>query len=132
MRTRLMRPHSQRGIEQQYALLSPAGQIARSRNVGSYVILDFLEDIHQRRRKRNTVVHRKAKTMGLSRSVIRILPDNNYLHFIEGAKIESIENQLSRRIDRPMGIFLAHEFGQRAEVIFSNSGCKRAFQLSSI
>lgn len=47
VRTGLMGPHRQRGVEQQYALFGPAAQAAAFRNGPAQIALDLLEDVLQ-------------------------------------------------------------------------------------
>ena len=84
-----MSSYCQCSIEHQDSLFGPSGQISGSRNRGSQVIVDFFEDVLQGGRKRNTVIHGETETMSLSRTVIRILSDDNDFYFIVRAKIKS-------------------------------------------
>lgn len=65
-------------------------------------------------------------------SVIRILSDDYDFYLIERTKVESIEYQPSGRKYLILAIFASYKFCKCAEVVLSNSGCKCAFQLSSI
>ena len=118
MACRLMGSDGQRGIEQEHTLLCPSRKIAGEGHRLAQVQFYLLEDIDQRRGKSDTIVDGEAKTMSLSRFVIRVLTDNNHLHLMERAEVESIEYQFSRRITRSLGILLTHEVGELQEIRF--------------
>ena len=112
MRTGLMRSYRKRSIEQQHPLIGPPGKIAAHGNRRTDIIVYLLEDILQRRRKRNAVIYRKTKTMRLSRFVIRILPENNHFHLVERTGIKSGEHLAARRIYPRSGILMTHKVGK--------------------
>ena len=60
--------------------------------------------------------------MRLSRSMVRILSYNYNFHFVERTKVESIEDQFSRREDLILAIFAFDEIGQCAKVVFFEFG----------
>lgn len=73
MRSGHMGTHRKRCVQQQHALTRPARQVAALRYFSTYVTLDFLENIEQRRRKSHSVVHRKAQSVRLIDVMIRVL-----------------------------------------------------------
>ena len=77
-----------------------------------------LKDVLERRRKCYAIVYRKAKSVCLSRSVVRILSYYHYLYLGIWAKIKCIEYKFSRRIDYGCLIFMANKIGQFNEIIF--------------
>lgn len=118
MRTGLVRPYCQSGVEEQHALLGPTGEVTAYGNRCAQVTLNFLKDILQRRRKRYPVIHGKAQAMCLAWTMIRILTDDDDFHLVEGTKIKSIEYQPSRRITRRNAIFLSHKIRQADKIVF--------------
>ena len=118
VRTGLVGTYCQCSVQQEDALLCPAGQVAAGRHVGTDVTFDFLEDVDQRGWKSYTVVYRKTEAVRLSRSVVWVLADDDDLHPVERTEVEGIEYQLSRRIYRALGILFPHEVGQCLEVFF--------------
>ena len=60
--------------------------------------MEFLENVDERRRRLNAKRYGKAKTVGLSRIVVGVLPDDDSLDFIDGAIVEGGKNLRSGRI----------------------------------
>ena len=112
VRTRLPFPHAQRGIEQEDALVGPSGKVAGLRERDMKVPLNLLEDIDERRRKLHPVIHGETEPVRLSVPMVRVLTDDDHLHLVERALVESVENQRSRRITRRALVLLPHETRQ--------------------
>ena len=112
----LMRPHRQRGIQQQHPLFCPARQIACSRDGCAEVCLNLLEDVLQRRRKHHPVLYGKTQPVSLSWLVIRILTDDDHLHLVERTEVEGIEDQSAGRIAGGLLILLSHGLCQLCEI----------------
>ena len=106
-----MRPHGERGVEQQHALFSPACEVAAFGHGCAEVLLYLLEDVLQRRRERHTVVHGEAESLCLSLLMVRILPNDDHLHLVEGTEVEGVEDEVARRIACGGAIFVAHKTG---------------------
>ena len=87
----------------------PALQTSRTGNRLPQIVLYLFENIYQRRRERNSVHHRKAKSVILPRLVIGILPQNDYLYLFKRTSIVSMKNPTSRRENRITRIFLFHK-----------------------
>ena len=85
--------HRQRGVEQQHPFPRPLLEVARTRHGHAEVVVQFLEDVLQARRERHAVGHRERETMGLSRSVVGVLSQDDDLHPVERREVEGIENQ---------------------------------------
>ncbi|CAH0321498.1 hypothetical protein SRABI112_05338 [Pseudomonas mediterranea] len=118
--------HGHGGIEQQHALVGPALQVAVVGDVDVQVALQFLEDIHQRRRRGYARLHRKAQAMGLARAVVRVLTEDHDLDLVQWRGIEGIEDQRSRRVDLfAGGVLLAQEFAQLCHVGLVELGTQR-------
>ncbi len=60
MGIRLVFSYRQAGIQQEYSLLCPFGQVSTFRRNNSYIILQFLENIFQRRRLPYSILNGKA------------------------------------------------------------------------
>ena len=109
--------HGEGGVEQKHPLPRPAAKVAAFRNRLAKVVVDFLENIHQRRRKRHTVAHREAQAVGLVHIVIRVLTQNHHLHAVEGRGVERRKNLAPRRKHSSGGIFMLHKLHQTGEII---------------
>src|SRR5690606_21339166 len=75
-----------------------------------------LEDIAQRRWKRNPVVHRKTESVCLIRSVIRILTDNHHFHLIGRTSFKRRKYLVFWRITYILGILSINKVLQRFEI----------------
>ena len=80
MRTCLVCSHGECGIEEEYALLCPACEIACGRYWFAKIVVYLYEDVAQRRWEWHAVIDREAQSMCLSWFVIRILTYNNHLY----------------------------------------------------
>ena len=60
VRVGAVRPHGQRGVQEENALLCPFGQIARFWNGAAHVRFEFFEDIDKRRGRFHALFDRKA------------------------------------------------------------------------
>ncbi len=72
-------PHGQGGVEQQDPLGGPVGKIAVLRAGNAKVAFHLLEDVLQRRRSGNAASDRETETVSLTRSVIRVLTEQQHL-----------------------------------------------------
>ena len=116
VRTCLMCPHRQGGIQQQHALFHPPCQVSVCRGRFSCVGLYFFEYVFERRRKSHSLCHRKTKPVSLPGFVIRVLTYDYNLDIIEGTMIECVENKISRGIANAACVFLAHKFHEICEI----------------
>ena len=114
----LMGPDGQRGVEQQYTLFSPARQVAREWYGRAEVLLNFLEDVLQRGRKLDAVLHREAESVSLTRLMVGILSDDDHLDLVEGTKVEGVEDERTWRIACRRPIFLTDSSSELSEVRF--------------
>jgi hypothetical protein len=78
--------------------------------------MKFLEYIDQRRRRGDPVRNRETESVGLSRTMIRILPEDHYFDPVKGRMIEGIENQFSGWIYSISFLFLHQERLEFAKV----------------
>ena len=102
--------HRERGIKQQDTLPGPVLQITAGGNRCAGIVFNFGENIAQAGWKLNPVVHREAKAMGLSRSVIGILPQNNHFGLGERTLVKCIEDQSGRRVNGLCSVLGADKF----------------------
>ena len=103
-----MGAHSQDRVEKQYALLRPWCKIPVVRNRASEIAVQLLIDVDQRRGYTDSLVHGEAQTVGLTFPMVGILPENDYLHFLERREIEGVEDIVTRRIDHMRSVFMDH------------------------
>ncbi len=96
-------------VQKQDPLLGPGREAAVVRNQKTDIIMKFLVDILERRRDFHPLLYRETETMGLSRFVIWILPQDHNLDLGKRGQVESVEDILRRGINRPGGIFLMYK-----------------------
>jgi hypothetical protein len=60
--------------------------------------VQFLKNIKQARRELHSLRDREGKAHSLARSMIRVLSKNNNLDSVERGRVESIEDQVGRRV----------------------------------
>ena len=53
----------------------------------------------------------EAESLCLSLLMVRILPNDDHLHLVEGTEVEGIEDEVARRIACGGAIFVAHKTG---------------------
>ena len=85
VRTGLVCTYGEGSIEQQYALLCPASQLAGSGGISAIVIFYVLETFKLGRRERNTVIYGETKSVCLSRTMIGVLTDYHDFYFVKRA-----------------------------------------------
>ena len=61
--------------------------------------MEFLENVDEGGRRLNAERYGEAKAVGLSRIVVRVLPDDDCLDFIDGAIVEGGKNLRSGRVN---------------------------------
>lgn len=86
---RLVGPHRQGGVQEQDALVGPAFQVPMLRGRNAKVVVEFLENVDEGGGRVDSVGHREAESVGLSRIVIRVLPDDDGLYLVYRAKVQS-------------------------------------------
>ena len=75
---------------------------------------------------------RKTKSVRLSGTVVRVLPENDNLGLFRGTMIKGIENEFSRRIYLRGLVLVFHELDQLGEIRFLKFIFKSSFQEGSI
>ncbi len=112
----LIGPDGQDRIEKKYTLVGPFFQVAMRRRGNPKVILQLLEDIHQRRGLGYTMGNRKAKSVGLTFSMIWVLSEKDNFDLFKRCMLKCIEDQLSRRINCVMFPLIYQELFQLSEI----------------
>ena len=105
--------HRQRGVEQQHPFPRPLLEVARTRHGHAEVVVQLLEDVLQAGREGHAIGHREREAVGLSRTVVRVLAQDDHLHLVERREVESVKDQRTRGINGILSL-LAHE--ERLEV----------------
>ena len=103
-------PYRERGVEEQYALPGPSGKVAVCGMRNAQVAMQFLEQVHQGRRRGHSDGHRETETMRLAGAVVGVLAKDHHPHLIERCGIEGGEDPLARREYRGLLAF-GHEEG---------------------
>ena len=92
MGTCLMGADGEGGVEKKHSLLGPSCKVTFfGRNGNTQVAVYLFDDVHQRRRYSDTVTHREAEPVSLTRFVVGVLSYDDSFDLIERGKIESIE-----------------------------------------
>ena len=112
----LMLTNRKAGIQEKHALLRPSCQVAALWNGRSRFIVYLLENVLERRREGNPVVHAEAKSVRLPGAVIRVLPEDDHAHLVERRRVEGIEDEPPRRIASARRILLPHKLRQLLKV----------------
>ena len=81
--TGLVGAYCQGGVQQQDALFSPSCQVTGGRGWRADIFFYFFENVHQRRRKGYSVIHRETKAVCLTGTMVGVLTDNDYFYFIK-------------------------------------------------
>ena len=100
---------SEGGVEKEYTLTRPARQIPVGGYRRSRVGIHLFENIYQRGRHLYAGIDRETQPVGLSGTVVWILPEYHNLHIVERACVECREYAASRRIYPPAPVALAYE-----------------------
>ena len=75
-------PNSQNSVHKQNAAVSPLFQVPVGRGRYTQIGVQLLINVLERRRDSRAFLNRKAKPVSLTRSVVRILPDNDRLYVV--------------------------------------------------
>ena len=90
--------------------MGPAFQVPVWRRRDAEVIVEFLENVDEGGRRFDTERHREAKPVRLAWIVIGVLPDDDRLDFIDGAKVKGGKNLRSGRIHHMMLCMFLQKF----------------------
>ena len=82
--------------------------------------VEFLVDVHQRRRHTDAAPNREAQTVRLAWSVVRVLAENHHLHLGVRSAVERGEHVVGGRVDGMIAAFLGDELLQFVPVGNSN------------
>ena len=127
VRTGLVGPYGKRCIEQQYPLVRPAFQVARTGNRSTQVIVYFFKYILQGRRLLDTFGHGKTKAVRLSGTVVRILAEDNDFRIVYRTMVECIEYQFAGRENPGLGVFVFYKSDQFGKIRFVKFFLKQCF-----
>ena len=108
-----MGPDGERGVEHEYTLARPRTEVAVDRWRDPKIGLEFFEDVDERWRKPDAVVHAEAETVRLPWAVVRILAEKHDPDVGEGGEMQGRENLVVRRVHLVGGTLRcdeAHEF----------------------
>ena len=110
MGIRLVRAHSEDGVEQKHSLICPFFQITVIRNVTAQIIMQFLINVLQGRRDLLLLrQHGERKTMCLIYIVIGVLSQQEHFYLAKRRKMKGIKDILRRRVDHCSAVFLPHK-----------------------
>ena len=118
MRIRLMLANGQHRVEQQHALIRPGLEAAVVRHLAAEVCLQFLEDVEQGWRRLHAGQHGEREAMSLSRTMIRILPEDDHLRIRIARVVKGVENRVHIRIHVMRPVLLNQELPELAIIRF--------------
>ena len=105
--------HGQHRVQQQYPVLCPVGQLAVLAGVvDAHIVLDLLEDVHQRRRRSHAFPHGKAEPVSLIGVVIGILSQDHCPHLGIGGIFQGVENIIHAGINGLGAVFRQQKLPQ--------------------
>ena len=117
VRVGLAFPNGEDGVEQQHALASPgvevAGDLWREAQIG----LAFFEDVAKRRRVFDTRLDGEAKSVRLTRTVVRILAKDYDSNLIEGRELKSSKDLVFWRKDAVGGALVTYKMFELCKAI---------------
>ena len=109
VRRRLAGAHGERGVEQQHSAAGPRLQVAVPWWLHTEIVAQLFEDVGERRRHRDAVLHREAQAVRLPGPVVRILPENQHLHVGIRSTVQRGKDLIVRRIHGVLLALVAHE-----------------------
>src|SRR3989344_7029427 len=80
------------------------------------IALNLLEDVPQRGWHDLTRINRESESVGLSCTVIRVLPEDDHLHFLKRAEIKGTKDILGCRIHCPLLVFLLNKLCELGKI----------------
>src|SRR3989344_1571276 len=117
VRARSAGTHRERRVQQENSLRGPARKVGVATHRVPEVRFELLENILERRRRRDARVDRKAQAIGLPRPVVRVLPEYDDLHRLERALVKCAENIFRSGVHRRFQVLLAYELREIFEVV---------------
>ena len=112
----LVGTHGEAGVEQEHALAGPAAQIAALGDGRAGLGLYLQEDVAQRGRKIHPVIHAEAEAVGLARSVVGVLAQDDHLDLVGRCAVEGVEDEVSRRVACPGRVLRMNKADELAKV----------------
>ncbi len=111
MRSGLAGGDGQHRVQEQHALLGPAGEIAAHRRCQPKVGLKLTEDVLKRRRRLDARRNREAEPHRLTGTVVGILAEDDDANVIEGGAIQRLEHVVGPGVEAARGANLGDEKG---------------------
>ena len=92
---------------------SPVNQAAVAGDVETNIVMQFFENVHQRRRRGHAGLHGESQPVGLAFFMVRILPDNHDAHILISSVAQRIEDSRSRGINGSFAALFANKMVKR-------------------
>ena len=126
LRRGLARLHCENGVEEEHALCRPLRKIAVRRRGGADVVLYFLKNILQRRRRIFSLRNGERKPVRLSGSVIRVLSEYHNRNRAKRAGVKSIEKFFRFGVNNRVRILISlpHRVSQGAHIRLGKYRCQ--------
>jgi len=109
----------------EHAAARPRDETAVVRRRDAEIILQFLVDVEQGRRRRNPDLHGERKPVRLPVAVIGILSKDDNLRIGKTRIVHRIENRIHIGINAPRSIFLDEERAQLTVIRLCHLRCKQ-------
>ena len=110
-------PHRENGVQQQDAMLCPVCEAAVGRGRDPQIIPDFLVDVLKGGGNGDALLDRKGQSMGLSRSMIGVLSQNDHPGILKGGIPQGVENIIHGGVDGAGKVFLLQDLPQLQIVV---------------
>ena len=114
----LVGAHGEGGVEEEDALVGPAFQIARCGDGNAEVVFNLFEDVLEGGRLLDAFRDGERKPVRLSRTVVRVLPEDDDFGVVHAAMVEGVEDEFAGRIYPGLPVFVPDETGEGFEVRF--------------
>ena len=101
----LVRTDRENRVQQQHPLLCPVGQIPVFGDGNAFALMEFTEDVLERRRRRDAAANRETQAMSLAKPVIRILSQHDNPHTIKWSAVKCAEDLVAGGEDAVFGLF---------------------------
>ena len=125
VRIGLVRAHGQGRVQQQHALFGPLGKIARAWQGAAQLVVQFFEDIYERRGHGHALLHRKAQPVRLPLVVVGVLPQDHRLHLRERGQLEAVVDVVHVGVDDVVRILALQKFADLFIIFVLEEGRER-------
>src|SRR5690606_13601155 len=105
--------------EQEHSLSRPVFEAPGARLPDADIRIDFLVDVHERRRNIDALANAEGEAVGLAGAVVGILTENHHLHVAVIRQREGAEDVRRRGEDRMLRTLLLQEADEVAYIRFS-------------